>query len=120
MVVLLILLSLVAMGIGIYGLVRGEVARLNILTRKTAALVFGAGFVFFLVGSFGFKAKLNSRGAKIANASSPAAVSWEGNRIDVFARGSDNSLQHVFYDKGAWSPWESLGGVLKPVPVTIS
>jgi hypothetical protein len=36
-------------------------------------------------------------------ASDPAAVSWAGGRIDVFARGADNAMVHKCYD-GNWKP----------------
>jgi hypothetical protein len=38
-----------------------------------------------------------------------ATVSWGPNRIDLFAKGTDGSLKHKFYN-GRWSTWESLGG----------
>jgi murein DD-endopeptidase MepM/ murein hydrolase activator NlpD len=38
----------------------------------------------------------------------PAAVSWAPNRIDVFARGSDNNLWHRVWN-GIWNGWEPLG-----------
>jgi hypothetical protein len=48
---------------------------------------------------------------------SPAAVSW-GNtlRFDVFVRGSDGALWHIYSNDGGstWSNWESLGGQLAP------
>jgi hypothetical protein len=51
-------------------------------------------------------------------ASAPTVVPWTlagKRRLDVFARGSDNSLQHQWFD-GAWSGWESLGGTLTSAP----
>jgi hypothetical protein len=47
--------------------------------------------------------------------SDPAAVSWGPNRIDVFARGTDNALKHIYYN-GSWRSWESLGGTLASGP----
>jgi repeat uncharacterized protein DUF346 len=48
--------------------------------------------------------------------SKPAAVSWAGGRIDVFARGTGNALWHRWYDNNAWYGWESLGGELTSGP----
>jgi MYXO-CTERM domain-containing protein len=42
-----------------------------------------------------------------------------GNRLDIFARGADNSLQHIWWNN-AWGPWESLGGDLTSNPSVIS
>lgn len=36
-------------------------------------------------------------------ASSPAAVSWGPNRLDLFVRGSDNTLRQRWWD-GKWHP----------------
>jgi hypothetical protein len=47
--------------------------------------------------------------------SAPDAASWAAGRLDVFGRGTDNSLWHKWY-AGAWSGWESLGGVLTSGP----
>ena len=41
----------------------------------------------------------------------PTAVSWGLNRIDVFARATDNNLWHRYFD-GQWRPWENLGAPL--------
>lgn len=43
--------------------------------------------------------------------SSVSVVSWNSssNRIDVFAWGTDYSIQHNFWN-GTWSGWETLGG----------
>ena len=41
--------------------------------------------------------------------SPPHAVSWGNGRLDVFARGGDNSaLRHIWFD-GMWRAWEELG-----------
>ena len=45
-------------------------------------------------------------------ASDPAAVSWGPDRIDVFARGTDNALLHICWNGTTWSEWENLGGIL--------
>lgn len=49
----------------------------------------------------------------------PAAVSWGGNRLDLFVRGIDNALWHKWWD-GGWSIWENLGGNLTSPPVVVS
>ena len=38
----------------------------------------------------------------------------------MFARGADNQLWHKWYESGAWSDWESLGGVLASDPEVIA
>jgi len=53
----------------------------------------------------------------------PASVSWGGSadRIDVFARGTDNALWHISYTtSGGWSSWDSLGGTLACDPTVAS
>jgi C1A family cysteine protease len=52
--------------------------------------------------------------------SGPTAASWAANRIDVFARGTDNSMQHRWWDGVAWRGWESLGGVIDDAPAAVS
>ena len=42
--------------------------------------------------------------------SAPTVSSWSENRLDVFARGTDNALWHKWWDNG-WNDWESLGGL---------
>jgi hypothetical protein len=47
---------------------------------------------------------------------SPAAVSWGPNRIDLFAVW-DNEVHHRAFHNGAWSPWtENLGGFTNDAP----
>jgi peptidoglycan/xylan/chitin deacetylase (PgdA/CDA1 family) len=54
--------------------------------------------------------------------SGPAAVSWDGRRIDLFVSGSDRALWHTWTTADAqgrptsWAAWESLGGVLTTAP----
>jgi hypothetical protein len=50
----------------------------------------------------------------------PHAVCWGPNRIDVFARGTDNALYHKWWDGHAWGGWESLGGIITSDPVAVS
>ncbi|HXN93420.1 MAG TPA: hypothetical protein VN879_02895, partial [Candidatus Acidoferrales bacterium] len=42
--------------------------------------------------------------------SSPAAVSWGFNRIDIFYCGRNNRLWHKSWDGAQWNPEEDLGG----------
>ena len=37
------------------------------------------------------------------------SVSWGTGRLDIFARGSDNSLYHKWYE-GKWGGWEMIAG----------
>jgi hypothetical protein len=47
-------------------------------------------------------------------------ASWGASRLDVFARGADQSLMHKSYDGTTWTAWESLGGVLGGSPGAVS
>lgn len=48
--------------------------------------------------------------------SSPSVVSWGSNRLDVFQRGPNNTLQHKFWNGSVWSGWGDLGGGLNGGP----
>ena len=50
----------------------------------------------------------------------PACVSWGANRIDCFARGTDNALWHIFWIGGAWTAWEWLLGTILEQPSCVS
>jgi hypothetical protein len=50
----------------------------------------------------------------------PDCVSWAANRIDCFARGTDNAMWHRWWDGAAWGGWESLGGVILGAPDCVS
>jgi len=52
--------------------------------------------------------------------SSPAATSWGPNRLDIFARGRDNALYHMWWDGTTWQYWVRLGGSLTSDPVAVS
>ena len=52
--------------------------------------------------------------------SSPSAVSWGPNRIDVVARGRDSAIWHRWWDGIAWRGWESLGGIVHGAPAICS
>jgi hypothetical protein len=54
-----------------------------------------------------------------ALSTAPDAASWATGRLDVFARGTDNSLLHRWY-AGGWSGSESLGGVLASGPGVVA
>jgi len=53
-------------------------------------------------------------------ASAPAAVSWGGDRLDVFAVGNNRRLLHTVYAGGRWSPWQDHGGALTTAPAVVS
>jgi hypothetical protein len=44
----------------------------------------------------------------IASGASPDVISWGSGRLDLFIRGNDNAIWHMYYSNG-WSGWESLG-----------
>ncbi len=52
--------------------------------------------------------------------SGPAVASWSPGRLDIFARGGDNALWHLWYDHNGWHPWESLGGYITSDPAAVS
>lgn len=50
----------------------------------------------------------------------PAVSSWSANRLDVFAKGTDNQLWHKWWNGSSWSGWENLGGVFLHNPAAVS
>jgi Repeat of unknown function (DUF346) len=48
------------------------------------------------------------------------AASWAENRLDVFARGTDNAMHHQWWDGSSWSGWEKRGGTLTGGPAAVS
>ena len=52
--------------------------------------------------------------------SAPTVASWQRNRLDVFARGTDQSLFHKYWNGRQWSNWSSLGGNLTSAPAAVS
>ena len=50
----------------------------------------------------------------------PAMVSWAKDRIDIFARGSDDGLWHLYFNEKGWSTWEKLGGGIATSPAVSS
>ncbi|WP_270886394.1 PQQ-dependent sugar dehydrogenase [Pedococcus sp. 5OH_020] len=53
-------------------------------------------------------------------ASAPAAVSWGGSRVDLFARGTSGQLLHAWSSGGGYSAWQNLGGNLTSAPSAAS
>lgn len=54
-------------------------------------------------------------------AGTTTGVSWGGNRIDLFARGTGDDLIHRWTSDGTtWSAWESLGGCIREKPSAAS
>jgi len=50
----------------------------------------------------------------------PDCVSWGANRIDCFARGTDNAMWHRWWDGASWGGWETLGGTIMDEPNCVS
>jgi glucose/arabinose dehydrogenase len=53
-------------------------------------------------------------------ASAPAAVTWDGSRVDVFARSAAGHLLHTWNPGDGYRPWEDLGGTLTSAPAAAS
>lgn len=59
--------------------------------------------------------------ANSALASSPAAVSWGPNRIDLFAVWNDKHLSHLAYNGTSWqAKWDDLKGATNDAPAAAS
>jgi hypothetical protein len=56
--------------------------------------------------------------SKPAITGSNVGINHDG-RLEVFARGVDNKLYHVWQDSSGWSKWSSLGGDLTEDPIVI-
>jgi hypothetical protein len=50
----------------------------------------------------------------------PAVTSWSANRLDLFAKGTDNALYHMTWDGTQWSSWYDLGGTFQDAPAAVS
>ncbi|KAL8794962.1 MAG: hypothetical protein Q9195_002544 [Heterodermia aff. obscurata] len=51
----------------------------------------------------------------------PVAVSWDAGRVDIFGRGTDAQLWHLWWDGNAWRGWEKLcSGYLIAQPKVVS
>jgi len=86
---------------------RGDL--LTVLTRESNGTLAGRE----LDGS-----TLESLGGQLT--SEPAAVSWGGSRLDVFARGADGALWHRWARGAAWADWENLAGQITSSPAVAS
>ena len=91
----------------------------------------GAAVTAFVRGSDGriFQTTQSSPGAAwtsyaaVANgavASAPAAVSWGGSRIDVFARGTNGHLLHASTSGTTFTAWQDMGGTISSAPAVTS
>ncbi len=104
------------------------------LTTDPAAVSWGPGRIDIFVGSVDFSRPGISTmyhkwydggrwydweclGGSLTSA--PAVSSWAPGRLDVFARGINNDLIHLWY-ADRWYNWESLGGGLTSAPGTVS
>lgn len=52
--------------------------------------------------------------------STPNAVSWGANRIDVVARGTDSAVYHKWWNGSSWNGYENLGGLIQGAPTICS
>jgi len=51
----------------------------------------------------------------------PAVASWAVNRLDLFARGTDNALHHRRWWDGSWNEWgKVINGTFKGSPAAVS
>jgi peptide methionine sulfoxide reductase MsrB len=50
----------------------------------------------------------------------PAVASWAPHRLDVFAAGTDNQLDHKWWDGSIWHNFQTLGGTFKEGPAAVS
>ncbi len=51
----------------------------------------------------------------------PSVASWGVNRLDLFVRGTDNSLYHDAWDGAKWSGWgKIIEGTFKDAPAAVS
>lgn len=46
------------------------------------------------------------------SSTAPSVVAVQPGQLDVFVRGNDNALWHIWFYGGTWGAWESLGGQL--------
>jgi len=58
-------------------------------------------------------------GGQLLSGTGPAAYAWGDARIGVFVIGTNKALYHIWND-GAWSSWQSLGGILTSSPAATS
>jgi len=77
----------------------------------------GSPHTIALTGQGSFWSGFSRLGGSLTSA--PAVASWGVNRLDLFARGQDNALYHMWYD-GAWHAWTRIGGSLTSAPAVAS
>ena len=51
---------------------------------------------------------------------SPAVTSRNGDRLDVFAVGTDNAVYRKVCKSSVWGEWENLGGASLSAPAAVS
>lgn len=85
------------------------------------------GDLFYVGGDRGIYHRRSVGGTNMTTAlggvtlSNPSAVSWGGNRLDVFARGTDNGLWHRgSEDSHNWYGWERVADNVASDPVAVS
>ncbi|MBS2966790.1 hypothetical protein KGA66_27385 [Actinocrinis puniceicyclus] len=52
----------------------------------------------------------------VASGASVSVATWGGNRLDVFVRGADNAIWHIFWNGVGWNGWQSLGPIITSDP----
>src|SRR5262249_30703710 len=90
-------------------LIDAKVSRCHKTTRIVQAIETLQGLLFALrTGQFKPDVELEE---------AVAAVSWDPNRIDLFARSTSNNLLHKSRDSsGVWSDWRPLSGEITSRP----
>ncbi len=87
---------------------------MRILTIATAVCIAVAGT---FIAAPTAQAWENLGGVLTSNTS---CTTWSANRIDCFARGTDNAMWHRWWNGSAWGGWETLGGVITTDPNCVS
>jgi hypothetical protein len=49
-----------------------------------------------------------------------AVSSWGTNRLDLFRKGDDNTLEHRFWDGKVWTDWVTIGTGISDTPAAAS
>jgi hypothetical protein len=47
-------------------------------------------------------------------------ASWAANRLDLFARGSDNAIWHDWWNGSGWAFWENRNPTIVSNPAAVS
>jgi uncharacterized protein YvpB len=92
----------------------GPVAAMDVLTLGTDGSLYMQGWDAH--GWGGWAPVSGAAPGWPGTASAPAAASWGPGRMDVFVRGTDNALWHLWWNAAGWGGWESLGGSLASAP----